>query len=83
MQLTESEHDAGFILIEMSIVLAIIGLLAGGILVGQDIIASAGARTLITQIERYNAAINIFPPSEQMGPRQAENKRGVSHRVKV
>jgi prepilin-type N-terminal cleavage/methylation domain-containing protein len=51
---------AGFTLIEMSIVLVIIGLIAGGIVVGQNLIAAAGVRATLTQIEKYNQAANTF-----------------------
>jgi prepilin-type N-terminal cleavage/methylation domain-containing protein len=50
----------GFTLIELSIVLVIIGLIVGGILVGQNLISAAGVRATITQIERYNTAANTF-----------------------
>jgi len=51
---------AGFTLIELSIVLVIIGLIAGGVLVGQDLIHAAQIRASISQIEKYNAAVNTF-----------------------
>ncbi len=38
----------------------IIGLLVGGILVGQDLIRSASERAQITQIEKFNQATNTF-----------------------
>ena len=50
----------GFTLIELSIVLVIIGLIVGGVLVGQDLINAAGIRATISQIEKYNAAANTF-----------------------
>jgi prepilin-type N-terminal cleavage/methylation domain-containing protein len=50
----------GFTLIELSIVLVIIGLIVGGILVGQSLIAAATVRAQISQIERYNQAVNTF-----------------------
>ncbi len=50
----------GFTLIEISIVLVIIGLIVGGILVGQNLIAAAGVRATIAQIEKYNQAVNTF-----------------------
>jgi prepilin-type N-terminal cleavage/methylation domain-containing protein len=53
-------QSAGFTLIEMSIVLVIIGLIVGGVLVGQSLVAAAGARATITQIEKYNTAANTF-----------------------
>jgi len=50
----------GFTLIELSIVLVIIGLIVGGVLVGQDLIRSAEVRAQVTQIEKYNQAVNTF-----------------------
>ena len=43
--------NRGFTLIEMSIVLVIIGLVVGGVLVGQDLIRAAYERAQISQIE--------------------------------
>lgn len=51
---------AGFTLIELSIVLVIIGLIVGGVLVGQDLIKAAETRAQIAQIEKYNSAVNAF-----------------------
>ena len=51
---------SGFTLIEMSIVLVIIGLIIGGVLVGRDLIGAATIRAQISQIEKYNAAVNTF-----------------------
>jgi prepilin-type N-terminal cleavage/methylation domain-containing protein len=51
---------AGFTLIEMSIVLVIIGLIVGGVLVGQDLIRAAYVRAQISQIEKFNTAVNTF-----------------------
>src|ERR1700735_3876394 len=50
----------GFTLIELSIVLVIIGLIVGGVLVGQDLIRAAEIRATISQIEKYNTAVNTF-----------------------
>jgi prepilin-type N-terminal cleavage/methylation domain-containing protein len=52
--------EAGFTLIELSITLVIIGLIVGGILVGQDMIKAAEIRATITQIQKYDAAMNTF-----------------------
>lgn len=52
--------ERGFTLIELSIVLVIIGLIVGGVLVGRDLIAAAGVRAQISQIEKYQQAVNAF-----------------------
>ena len=52
--------EGGFTLIEMSIVLVIIGLIVAGVLVGQDLIAAAKNRALISQLQSYDAAVNTF-----------------------
>ena len=49
-----------FTLIELSIVLVIIGLIVGGVLVGQDLIKAAEVRAQISQIEKYQTAVNTF-----------------------
>ncbi len=51
---------AAFTLIEMSIVLVIIGLVVGGVLVGQSLINAAALRATISQIEKYQTAVNTF-----------------------
>ena len=50
----------GFTLLEVSIVLVIIGLLAGGILVGRDMIEASEIRAQISQIEYYSTAVQTF-----------------------
>jgi prepilin-type N-terminal cleavage/methylation domain-containing protein len=51
---------SGFTLIELSIVLVIIGLIVGGVLVGRDLISAAVVPAQISQIEKYQQAVNTF-----------------------
>lgn len=56
----QSSAEGGFTLIELSIVLVIIGLIVGGVLVGQDLIKAAELRAQLTQLEKYDATLNTF-----------------------
>ncbi len=40
--------------------LVIIGLIIGGVLVGQDLIRAAEVRAQISQIEKYNTGVETF-----------------------
>jgi len=50
----------GFTLIEIAIVLVIVWLVAGGILVGRDLIRQAEIRSAISDKEQINASVNTF-----------------------
>ncbi len=62
------ESQKGFTLIEMSIVLAIIGLIVGGILKGQELVANARMKSQIAQIDAIKAAITTFQDQYQFLP---------------
>ncbi|MEJ0009939.1 MAG: type II secretion system protein [Alphaproteobacteria bacterium] len=53
-------RQSGFTLIELAIVLVIIGLLAGGVLVGTDLIKSARVNAQIAQLDSFRAAFSTF-----------------------
>jgi len=52
--------QAGFTLVELAIVLVIIGLIVGGVLVGQDLIKAATMRKAITEINEVEAGVGTF-----------------------
>jgi len=62
------QKHKGFTLIEMSVVLVIIGLIVGGILVGQNLVSAAAVRAQISQIDKYNSAVNTFYSKYQALP---------------
>lgn len=50
----------GFTLLELSIVLVVVGLVIGGITVGQSLIRSAELNSVIRDVNKYRVAINSF-----------------------
>lgn len=51
---------SGFTLVEFSVAIIIIGLVVGGIVVGQDMMHGAKLRRVATDVEKYQSAINAF-----------------------
>jgi len=56
----KSLRNAGFTLIELSIVLVIIGLIVGGILAGQQLIHNSRIKNTVSQLQEYRTATNSF-----------------------
>ncbi len=54
------KHHSAFSLLELSIVLVIIGLIAGGIVAGASMIRAAELRAVITEHSQFNTAVNTF-----------------------
>lgn len=57
------QGEKGFTLVELSIVMIIIGLLIGGILKGQELIANARLASTVSKIKAIDAAMNTFRDS--------------------
>ncbi len=63
----------GFTLVEFSIVMIIIGLVLGGILVGNDLIKASKLRSVVREVEEYKTAINAFKLKYNDLPGNIEN----------
>lgn len=63
----------GFTMIELGIVLLIIGLLAGGVLVGRDMLRQAQLNSVMPDIDKYLAAIATFKEKYQVLPGDMPN----------
>ena len=63
----------GFSLVELSIVLVILGLLVGGVTVGQSMIRSGEVRAVAAEVSGYTAAVNAFKTQYEGMPGDLRN----------
>jgi prepilin-type N-terminal cleavage/methylation domain-containing protein len=72
--LKQRRQEAGFTLVELAIVMIIIGLLIGGILKGQELVANAQLTASVAQIKGLDGALSTFRdkysalPGDMAGP---------------
>jgi prepilin-type N-terminal cleavage/methylation domain-containing protein len=55
-----ARDQSAFSLVELSIVLVILGLLVGGVLMGQSLIRAAELRRVVTDYNKYTTAVQSF-----------------------
>lgn len=72
-----SSSKSGFTLVELAIVLVIIGLIIGGVLVGQDMIKAAEIRATIAQRDSYKTAVSVFKDKYNALPGDIGQSRAV------
>lgn len=54
------QKQAGFTLMEMAVVIVIVGLLVGGVVAGQSLIKASEIASVVTDVNKFRAAINAF-----------------------
>lgn len=67
------KDQKGFTLVELAVVMIIVGLLIGGILKGQELIANAQVASVVTQVQGVDAGISTFRDSYRAFPGDMRN----------
>lgn len=65
--------NKGFTLLELSIVMVIIGLIIGGITVGQDLVRAAEIGAVVNEANKYKVAFNTFKLKYNAVPGDMDN----------
>jgi prepilin-type N-terminal cleavage/methylation domain-containing protein len=72
-----SQYTAGFTLLEMSLVLAVVALIIGGIVAGQSLIRSAQLRSAVSEYDIYVKGIKEFQDKYQALPGDMSNATSI------
>ena len=67
----------GFTLIELAVVLMVIGIIAGAVFKGQDLLESAKIRSVMNDINRFRLAIHMY--QETYGALPGDDANAVTH----
>lgn len=70
-------QQRGFTLLELSVVLVIIGLMAGGVMMGRGLIRSAELNAVVTEYQTYSTAVKQFREKYGALPGDMPNAREV------
>ena len=67
----------GFSLLELSVVLTVIALVAGGVMVGKDMIRQSGVRSIMTDVQKVKGAVDTFRETYQALPGDMPNATNI------
>ncbi|HIL28602.1 MAG TPA: prepilin-type N-terminal cleavage/methylation domain-containing protein, partial [Micavibrio sp.] len=73
VDITADKKQAGFTLVELAVVMIIIGLLIGGVLKGQELIANAQIASTVAGIKGIDAATSTFNDTYNAFPGDMSN----------
>lgn len=80
-EVSARKKEAGFTLVELAVVMIIIGLLIGGVLKGQELIANAQISSTVAQIKGVDAATSTFSDTYAAMPGDMLTATGANGRL--